>query len=157
LYRNIYIFKIFLKMTTVLTPLAENLVFTKTQVVTPPPKNGKRMKSVSFETRIQIILIPTAEEFRAAGLADDLWYSKRDYDSFKLQVKVDAADVMNRANSSLRMQPFTSLYLKHFQELIALKNAQHNVLCSSSSSTSSSSKVTPSFEKAPVASVVKTK
>jgi hypothetical protein len=147
-----------LTMTTVLTTLTGNLnlIFTESQVFTPPLKSEKKMKKVSFGRSIQIILIPTIEEFRAAGLTDHLWYNKRDYDSFKLQAKIDAATVMIKAKSSFRMQPFTELYLKDFQELIARKNAQHNLLCSSSSSLSSLSKVAPSSEDAPVASVVKT-
>jgi hypothetical protein len=115
-------------------------------VVTPSPKNEKKNKFVSFETRIQFILIPTIEEYRAAGLADDLWYNKRDYYHFKLHATVDAADFMSTTNSSLRKQPFTKLYLNQFQEETALKNTQYNLLCASSSSSSSSpgvNKTTP--------------
>jgi hypothetical protein len=133
-----------------------NHVFIKPKVVTPPPKNEKNNKFVSFETRIQFILIPTIEEYRAAGLADDLWYNKRDYYHFKLHANVDDADFMNTTNSSLRKQPFTKLYLNQFQEETALKNTQYNLVCSCSSSSSSSS--SPVIKKAaPVVPVAKPK
>ena len=57
-----------------------------TDIVASKPRVSiakKRSSGLRFDTAVRVILIPTRKEYRAAGLGDLLWWSDRDYNSFK--------------------------------------------------------------------------
>lgn len=47
--------------------------------------NQKRIKSVAFSIRVNVVLIPTILEYENAGLTDQLWWNEDDYRVFKVE------------------------------------------------------------------------
>eukprot|EP01035_Chromulina_nebulosa_P041516 gene41516-56163_t len=45
--------------------------------------NYERSRRVKFNSAVHVILIPTVEEYRSAGLDEQMWWSDIDYKKFK--------------------------------------------------------------------------
>ena len=46
-------------------------------------KSSSSKRKLKFDSAVKVILIPTRNEYRSAGLGDVLWWSDRDYSCFK--------------------------------------------------------------------------
>jgi hypothetical protein len=90
-------------------------------------------KRVSFDKIASIVLIPTKQEFRAAGLGDHLWWNDSDYHSFKVSAAEDVREHIRSVNFAVSGISAVKSYLQTFLEPDDLLNTQENVVLMSQS------------------------
>jgi hypothetical protein len=90
-------------------------------------------KRVSFDKIASIVLIPTKQEFRTAGLGDHLWWNDSDYHSFKVSAAEDVREHIKSVNFALSGISAVKSYLQTFLEPDDILNTQENVVLMSQS------------------------
>lgn len=59
---------------------------------TGPSKKSHKFQKTSIDPVVKVCLIPTHAEFKEAGLGDDLWYSGKDFATYKEDKKQELLD-----------------------------------------------------------------
>lgn len=62
----------------------------------PPSISASRRKNVNFGCSVRVILIPTREEYKTAGVDNLLWWVDDDYKSFKTAAMSELRETMRQ-------------------------------------------------------------
>src|SRR5437016_1402766 len=73
---------------------------------------GNKLKSVMFSARVHVILIPSINEYEAAGLAPALWWCDDDYKVFKQNALQEVKDYMIESSITDSKEAIKILYQK---------------------------------------------
>eukprot|EP00603_Paraphysomonas_imperforata_P007730 CAMPEP_0114440168 /NCGR_PEP_ID=MMETSP0103-20121206/15618_1 /TAXON_ID=37642 ORGANISM="Paraphysomonas imperforata, Strain PA2" /NCGR_SAMPLE_ID=MMETSP0103 /ASSEMBLY_ACC=CAM_ASM_000201 /LENGTH=161 /DNA_ID=CAMNT_0001611039 /DNA_START=71 /DNA_END=556 /DNA_ORIENTATION=- len=63
---------------------------------------ARKGKTVSFNIRSKVVLIPTRQEYQKHDLASDMWWHREDYSCFKAMARLEVLDILHKHNGDLR-------------------------------------------------------